>query len=153
MTAGTSWAIQNPRCLSAMLVRVARLSNHATDRLDRDTSADKATFQELGLALVGRPDLSAEWDGLLSAVENLDAYRYDPAACESWTEEMVEDDLALAVWDLLHPGVMPCWRCRASQGGRDEVPASVWWNPAGECPQHLPIAVVPDPWQTSQAVA
>lgn len=143
---GTSWALGNARCLSLMLTRVARLSNRATDRTDRDTSADKATFCDLGLALVGRPDLTVEWDGLLSAVENLDAYRYDPAACETWSEESVEDDLALAVWDLLHPGVASCWLCRALIGGRDDIPASVWWSPAGECPQHTPAAVVADPW-------
>jgi hypothetical protein len=148
---GTAWALANSRCLSVMLIRVARLSNRATDRTDRDTTADMETFRDLGLALVGRPDLTVEWDGLLSAVENLDMYRADPAACETWTEESIEDDLALAVFGLLYPGQAPCWLCRALVGGRDEVPASVWWNAEGSCPRHTPTAVVADPWQ--QAVA
>jgi hypothetical protein len=149
----TTWAVKNPRCLSQLLVKIARLSNEACDTLTRDTEPDKATFRDLGLRLVGRQDLTVQWDGLLSAVANFDEYQRDPIACETWTEDMIRDDVALAVWDLLHPGEFACLLCRALIGdGADDTPAAVFWAVEGHCEPHSNRQpVVPDPWQQKVA--
>ena len=143
----TAWAIQYRRSLANILTRLARLSNEVTDTLTRNTEPDRETFRELGLRLVGNRDLTVQWDGLLSAVANFDLFQFDPAACETWTDEMVRDDVAMAVWDLLFPGLPVCWLCRAQIGdGMGDTPAAVWWSPAGECGTHRPQEIVPDPW-------
>jgi hypothetical protein len=130
------------------LARAAYLTDDGNDAL-------RETFRDVACTIIGRhDDHSFRWYAfLVQDVAALDEYRADPSVRDDdATEESLQREVDLSLWELCNPQRLPCADCVRLQGWRDgvlDLPASVFWSALGECETHTPQQVVADPWRVA----